>query len=309
MSDAAPMTVGLVGTGRMGSSIARAIARAGFPLVLHNRSRESADALAAELGAGVVDTPAAAAREADVVVTMLADDEATRSMFEGPDGLVAGAGGGTILVSSSTLTPDTLRSLEGPVRGAGGFLLDAPVSGSTTTAAAGQLTLMVGGDEDVLERARPVLAAYGSTIFHMGPVGAGAAMKLAVNTVIFGLSNAVAEGLVLAELAGVERQLAYEVLANSAVGAPYVQYKRASFTDPEGTPVAMTLDLAAKDMRLIGALADEVGIRLPQAEANLAMFRDAASGGRGQLDFSRVASDLRERRAVPGTSVGKEAPS
>ncbi|HET7829188.1 MAG TPA: NAD(P)-dependent oxidoreductase [Candidatus Limnocylindrales bacterium] len=309
MADGGALTVGLVGTGRMGSSIARAIARAGFPLVLHNRTRESADALAAELGARVVDTPAAAAREAQVVVTMLADDEAVRAVFEGADGLLQGAGGGTIIVSSSTLTPDTLRALEAPVRDAGGFLLDAPVSGSTTTAASGQLTLMVGGDAEVLERARPVLSAYGKTIFHMGPIGAGAAMKLAVNTVIFGLSNAVAEGLVLAELAGVDRELAYEVLANSAVGAPYVQYKRDSFTNPEGTPVAMTLDLASKDMRLIRALAEEVGVRLPQADTNLAMFRDAAADGRGELDFSRVASDLRERRTVPGDARRKEAPS
>ena len=168
---------------------------------------------------------------------------------------------------------------------------------------------MVGGDADVLERARPVLAAYGRTIFHMGPVGAGAAMKLAVNTVIFGLSNAVAEGLVLAELAGVDRALAYEVLANSAVGAPYVQYKRDAFLDPDGTPVAMTLDLASKDMRLINALAAEVGLRLPQADINLAMFRAAASDGRGALDFSGVASDLRARRAAPDETGGKEAPA
>ena len=146
MSDAEGMTVALVGTGRMGSSIARAIARAGFPLVLQNRTRESADALATEIGVRVVDTPAEAAREVDVVVTMLADDEAVRATFLGSDGLIAGAAGGTVLVSSSTLAPDTLRSLEGPVREAGGFLLDAPVSGSTTTAASGQLTLMVGGD-------------------------------------------------------------------------------------------------------------------------------------------------------------------
>jgi 3-hydroxyisobutyrate dehydrogenase/2-hydroxy-3-oxopropionate reductase len=120
-------------------------------------------------------------------------------------------------------------------------------------------------------------------------------MKLAVNTVIFGLNQALAEGLVLAEAAGIRRELAYDVLTASAVGAPYVGYKRGAFLDPDGTPVAFALDLAAKDLRLIADLARDVGVDLPQAATNLAAIVEAAAEtGGGDRDFSAVAVHLRQ---------------
>jgi 3-hydroxyisobutyrate dehydrogenase/2-hydroxy-3-oxopropionate reductase len=306
VSDAATTTVGLVGTGRMGGSMARALASAGFALVVHNRTRQRAEALAAEVGASTVATPAEVAARADVTLTMLTDDAAVLAVYRGPDGLLAGVRPGGVLVDLSTVTPDTIRTLDPEAHAVGASLLDAPVSGSVALASAGALTLMVGGDPAVLERARPVLDALANAIFHLGPIGAGAAMKLAVNTVIFGLNGAVAEGLVLAEAAGVPRDRAYEVLATSAVGAPYLGYKRDAFLDPDGTPVAFALDLAAKDLGLIMALADRLGVPVPQARANLALIRDASSGGRGGRDFSTVAEQLRsaalETRAPRPTS-------
>ena len=299
MTEARPLTVGLVGTGRMGGSMARALGRAGFPLVVHNRTPARAQALADEVGARVASSPAETASIADVTITMLADDAAVEQVYAGPHGLIEGLREGGVLVDMSTITPDTIRALEGPVTAAGGGLLDAPVSGSTATAESGQLTLMVGGDAATLERARPVLEALAKAIFHLGPVGSGAAMKLAVNTVIFGLNGAVAEGLVLAEAAGVPRELAYEVIASSAVGAPFVGYKRAAFLDPAGTPVAFALDLAAKDLGLITALAERLGIPVPQARANLALIRTASSGGRGGRDFATVAEELRASAVDP----------
>ncbi len=152
---------------------------------------------------------------------------------------------------------------------------------------------MVGGDEADLERARPVLGSIGSTIFHLGPLGTGAAMKLAVNTVIFGLNEALAEALVLAEAAGIRRDLAYDVLAASAVGAPYVGYKRAAFLEPDDTPVAFALDLAAKDLRLIAELAAAIDRDLPQAALNLSVIEAAAAAAGGDRDFSAVAGHLR----------------
>ena len=121
----------------------------------------------------------------------------------------------------STVRPDTITAFEAAARAAGAGILDAPVSGSVHLAEAGTLTLMVGGEAADLERARPALEAVSKTIFHMGPLGTGAAMKLAVNTVIFGLNGALAEGLVLAEAAGIDRALAYDVIAAGAAGAPY----------------------------------------------------------------------------------------
>ncbi len=292
-------TVAVVGTGRMGSGMARALARAGVSVVLCNRTPERARALADELGARVAASPAAAAAEADVVLTMLTDDAAVRAVFAGPDGLVEGARPDSVLVDLSTVLPGTIRSVADAVAATGAGLLDAPVSGSTAFAESGQLTLMVGGEAAALERARPGLDPIARKIFHLGPLGSGAAMKLAVNTVVFGLNGALSEALVLAETAGIDRAIAYDVLAASNVGAPYLGYKRTAYLDPEGTPVAFGLDLAEKDLRLISALAASLGVAMPQTAANLALVREASGEGRGGLDFSTVATELRRRRRSP----------
>ena len=289
-------TVGLLGTGRMGSAMARALRAAGHELVLWNRSPEAAKRLAAELGGTTVERPRDIAARAGVCISMLADRRAVDAVYGGPDGLLAGAGLANVLVDSSTVPPATIRAHESAARAAGAGILDAPVSGSVALAEAGKLTLMVGGEAADLDRARTTLDAVAATIFHVGPLGSGAAMKLAVNTVIFGLNQAVAEGLVLAERAGVPRDRAYDVIAASAAGAPYVGYKRAAFLDPDATPVAFALDLAAKDLGLITELAAAVGLRMPQAEIDLDIIRTASAGGRGGLDFSTVAVELRDPR-------------
>ena len=295
-------SVAIVGTGRMGSALARAIHRAGFDLCVHNRTRDRAAILATQVGCRIADTPADAAA-ADVVITMLADDAAVRATYEGPDGLLAGAHDGGVLVDMSTVRPDTIRAFEAAARGAGSGILDAPVSGSVHLAEAGTLTLMVGGDAADLERARPVLEAVSKSIFHVGPLGTGAAMKLAVNTVIFGLNGALAEGLVLAESAGIDRALAYDVIATGAAGAPYVGYKRAAFLEPEATPVAFSLDLTDKDLGLIEDLGAALGVELPQTAANRALVRESSRDGRGSKDLASVAAELRSRRATRSRSA------
>jgi 3-hydroxyisobutyrate dehydrogenase/2-hydroxy-3-oxopropionate reductase len=281
----------------MGSAMARALARAGHDVIVQNRTRSSCEALAGEIRARIVDTPAEAAAAADVAITMLADDTAVRSVFTGPDGLVEGGHEGGVLVDMSTVLPDTIRSVAGAVRATGSGILDAPVSGSVSLAEAGTLTLMVGGAAADLERARPVLESLAKTIFHLGPLGAGAGMKLAVNAVIFGLNGALAEGLVLAEAAGVDRALAYDVIAAGAAGAPYLGYKRAQFVDPEEAPVAFTLALTEKDLRLITRTAEALGQPLPQTAVNLELVRAASTEGRSGRDFAAVADELRSRRA------------
>lgn len=290
--------VAVVGTGRMGSAMARSLAGAGHDVILQNRTRDRCDPLAAAIGARVVNTPAEAAAESDVTITMLADDAAVTSVFTGPDGLVAGAHPGGVLVDMSTVLPATIRSLESAVRATGAGLLDAPVSGSVSLADSGELTLMVGGELADLDRARPTLAALARTIFHLGPLGSGAAMKLAVNTVIFGLNGALSEGLALAEAAGIGRAVAYDVIAAGAAGAPYVVYKREAFVDPDAAPVAFALELAAKDLRLITETAVAVGQPLPQTSVNLELVRAAAHASGDGADLATVAVELRARRAV-----------
>jgi 3-hydroxyisobutyrate dehydrogenase-like beta-hydroxyacid dehydrogenase len=289
-------TVGVLGIGRMGGAMARAIRAAGFDLILWNRTPEAARRLADVLTASVAARPADVAALADVTVSMLADGAAVDAVYGAADGLIAGARAGTVLIDCSTVPPATIRAHADAARGRGAGILDAPVSGSIALAESGKLTLMVGGEVADVERARPVLDALGATVFHLGPLGSGAAMKLAVNTVIFGLNEALAEGLVLAESAGITRAAAYDVLAASAVGAPYVGYKRAAFLDPEATPVAFALDLAAKDLRLIDELATSLGLDLPQAEANLAVIEATAATRGGDRDFASVAGYLSERR-------------
>jgi 3-hydroxyisobutyrate dehydrogenase/2-hydroxy-3-oxopropionate reductase len=292
-------TVGVVGTGRMGSAMAKAVAGAGHRLVLHNRTPGRAEKLASEVGGTVATSPADVAAAADVTVTMLANDQAVRSVFEGPSGLLEGATPGSVLVDMSTVTPHVIRGFEAAARSKGVGLLDAPVSGSVSLAEAGKLTVMVGGREDDLVRARPALEAVGERIVLVGPLGSGAAMKLAVNTVIFGLNQALAEGLVLAEAAGIARELAYDVIAGGAAGAPYVGYKRTAFLDPEGTDVAFAIELAEKDLDLILTLADDVGLELPQARTNARQLQNAREAIGPNADFSAVAAHLRERRAMP----------
>ncbi|MFL5718526.1 MAG: NAD(P)-dependent oxidoreductase [Chloroflexota bacterium] len=287
-------TAAVLGMGRMGSAIAERLAGQGVEVVVYNRTPDRATALAEKIGASVAATPAEAASRADVVITMVADDDAVREMFEGPDGIAAGIREGSVAVDMSTVLPDTIRAVAPRVQARSAGILDAPVSGSVSSTLAGELTVMVGGESGDLERARPILECLARRVFHLGPLGSGAVMKLAVNTLIFGLNGAVAEGLVLAERNGIDRALAYEVLASSAAGAPMVGYKRANFVEPETTPVAFSLALADKDLRLIRELAEASETPMPQATVNLDTIQAAERSVGEHLDFSMVASHLRQ---------------
>jgi 3-hydroxyisobutyrate dehydrogenase/2-hydroxy-3-oxopropionate reductase len=273
----------------MGAAMAARLIAAGHRVTLYNRT----PARAAGLGAPVAATPRAAVAGAGYVVVSLADDDAVRAVYTGPDGLLAGLAGGAVVLETSTIHPDTARGLGAEVSGRGAALLDTPVSGSVALVQRGELTVLVGGDAAALERARPVLSAFGNKVFHLGGPGAGATMKLVVNSVVHGLNQALAEALVLAERAGVDRGAAYDVLAASAVAAPFVQYKRDAYLHPETAPVAFALDLVAKDLRLIGDLAGSVGARMEQLPANAAAVDEAVRQGYGSRDMSALAELLR----------------
>jgi 3-hydroxyisobutyrate dehydrogenase-like beta-hydroxyacid dehydrogenase len=228
-----------------------------------------------------------------VAITMLADGSAVEATWGGADGLIAGARPGSVLVDMSTVPPDTLRPFADAVRARGAGIVDAPVSGSVALAESGGLTIMAGGEAADLERARTVLDHLAKRIFHVGPLGSGHALKLAVNAVIFSLNNGVSEALVLAERAGIERGLAYDVMASSAAGAPYLGYKRDAFVAPDTTPVGFSLELARKDLDLITGLAASLGVRAPQTQANHELIAAAAEAIGGDRDFSAVAAYLR----------------
>jgi 3-hydroxyisobutyrate dehydrogenase/2-hydroxy-3-oxopropionate reductase len=285
--------VAILGTGRMGSAMARSLTRAGHSLVLYNRSAEKAKALAAEIGATAAPSAAAATARSSVAISMVADAAAVAALYRGRGGVLEGIAPGGTLLEMSTVPPRVVHELDGEVRERGGAILDAPVSGSVTLAEAGQLTIMVGGRADDLDRVRGVLEGLAATIFHLGPLGSGATIKLAVNAIVFGLNQALAESLVLAEQAGVDRAAAYGVFAASAIAAPYVKYKQAAFMDPQATPPAFSLALAAKDLELILELAGETHARMQQAESNRALVLEAIAAGAPEADLSWIAEHLR----------------
>jgi 3-hydroxyisobutyrate dehydrogenase-like beta-hydroxyacid dehydrogenase len=285
--------VGFIGLGRMGTPMAANIARAGFSLTVHNRTSGPMVAFAAEHGVGTAPDPASLAAVSDVIVTMLADDDALREVMAGPTGLLAGLRPGTLVIDMGTVGRQVILELARDVGARGGDFIDAPVSGVPKVAAEGRLVIMVGAGEGQLARARPVLEAVSERIIHLGPVGAGAAMKLAINAAIHGLNQAVSEALVLAERAGIERTAAYEVFVAGALSGPFVVNRRAVFEHPGEGPQPFSLHLAAKDLRLALDLADEVGAPMEQAALNRDVLERAVAAGLGDLDESAVAVYLR----------------
>lgn len=286
-------SVAVIGTGRMGSAMARVLVRAGLELTLWNRTAGKADDLAAELGAEVAPSPSEAAEGASFILSSLADDAALREAYLGPDGVINGLQPGSLVIETSTVDPDTTRRVGMAVDETGSGYIDAPVSGSVSTVAHGALTIMVGGDPGLMELARPVLGPLSSRVIHVGDRGAGAACKLAVNGLVHGLNVALAEALVLAERAGIDRTTAYEVFASGAGGAPFVQYKRQAYEHPETAPVAFSLDLVAKDLELITGLGSRLGVPMEQAGTGLGIVEKAIKAGMGDRDLSAVAVYLR----------------
>jgi 3-hydroxyisobutyrate dehydrogenase-like beta-hydroxyacid dehydrogenase len=274
------------------------LAAAGLLAGVYNRTKGRADDFAAEYGVEPFATAAALADAVDVFVTMLADDAASADVYLGETGFVEATAPSSVALEMSTVSVPHVKDLAGRLALAGSRLLDAPVSGSIAMATDGTLTLMVGGDAETLERVRPVLDALGARVFHVGLVGTGAVMKLAVNTVVYGLNGALSEGLVLAERAGIERDRAYEVFASSAVAAPFVHYRRALFERPGEGPVGITMTLAAKDLELILELAEVAAHAMPQAELNLDVLRRAIADGFGEDDVTAVAQMLRRASEV-----------
>jgi 3-hydroxyisobutyrate dehydrogenase-like beta-hydroxyacid dehydrogenase len=274
----------------MGGAMAGTLARAGFDVVVWNRTEDKARQAADAAGGAVAHTPTEAVRDADVVLSSLADDEAVKAVFERTTDSLQES---QVVLEMSTIAPVTTRTVGESVLARGAGYLDAPVSGSVSLVEAGNLTIMVGGDAAAMARAHPVLEALSGRILHVGQLGSGATMKLAVNALVHGLNVALSESLVLAERAGVDRSTAYEVFASGAAAAPFVLYKRAAYERPEDNPVAFSLDLVAKDLDLILGLADDVGLPLAQATTNRETVLAAIRAGLGERDLSALAVHLR----------------
>jgi 3-hydroxyisobutyrate dehydrogenase-like beta-hydroxyacid dehydrogenase len=289
------MRVALIGAGRMGSAMGGRVAGAGHDLVVFNRTRSRADDLAQRTSARVADTAREAAAAAEVCLVSLADDAAVMATYLDDNGLIAGLRPGAIVCDASTVAPATVGGLAPLVAQQEATLLDTPVSGSVSVVESGTLTVMVGGDQSALDRARPVLETFAKSIFHLGDVGAGATMKLVVNSLVHSLNVAVSEALVLAEKAGLDRDTVYDIFEAGAAGAPYVKYKREAFLNPGEVAVAFSLELVAKDQELIHDLAERTATRMDQGEASRQLVAEAVQAGMGERDISEVAVFLRRQ--------------
>jgi len=283
--------VALIGLGLMGSGMARNLLKAGFPLVVYNRSREKGLPLR-DAGAEVADTPRQAAEGADVVISMVADDGASRHIWLGEAGALEGARPGTVLIECSTLSTRWVRELAGRAQDMGCQFLDAPVTGSQPQAEAGELTFLVGGDARTLEQVEPILKAMGRTIHHLGPTGSGATMKLINNLLVGVQAAALAEALHLAESTGLDTSQVLDILSNGAVGSTVVRTKGPKMLSGDYS-TQFALRWMHKDMTYALDEGVERTVPLPTVAAAREIYRMALARGLTDADFAAVVEVLR----------------
>jgi 3-hydroxyisobutyrate dehydrogenase len=283
--------VALIGLGLMGSGMARRLLAAGFPLAVYNRTAARVAPLAAE-GAQAAASPREAAAGARVALSMVADDAAARAVWLGERGALDGLARGSVLVECSTVTPSWIDELSTAAAAKGCEVLDAPVTGSRTHAASGELSFLVGGSPAALEVARPVLQVMAKAVVHVGARGHGALLKL-VNNFLCGVQAAsLAEALGVIERSGLDRTRALEVLTSGAPGSPLVKTLSARMTARDYTPNFL-LRLMAKDMSYAVAEGRRHGLSLSTAATALRLFEQAIAAGHGEQDFSAVVEPLR----------------
>lgn len=284
-------TVGFCGLGVMGSGMAARLLTAGHQVVVWNRRKERAEPLVAK-GARLAASPREAASGVEAIISMVADDPASRAVWLGPDGALAGAAPGTMLIESSTLSPVWCEELARTAAAKVCQLLDAPVTGGKAQAASGDLRFLVGGSADTLERARPILSAMGKEILHLGPTGAGARMKL-INNFVCGIqAAALAEAVALIERVGLDRTTALSVLAKGAPGSPLVNAVGPRMTTSDYS-VYFGLALMHKDLTYSIAEAERAGVPLRTAETARELYTTAIAQGWGDRDFSAIVEVLR----------------
>ena len=274
--------VGFAGLGAMGAGIAGRLLDAGYTVVGWNRTREKAEPLLAA-GMAWADTPRELAASVDVLFTMLTNAEAVEAVAEGPDGVLAGLGRGAVWADVSTISPDASVALAERVRAAGASFLDCPVSGSPATLAAGQMSVMAGGDRDAFDRIEQVLWAIGPKVTYMGPNGQALLAKVAINLALVVSVTAFAEGLALVEKAGADRGAVVDAALKSVIASPVIGYRAPLLVDD--TDVFADVELQQKDLVLAQELARRLGAAVPTCAATAEMLNAARSSSSSDRDF------------------------
>jgi 3-hydroxyisobutyrate dehydrogenase len=286
--------ISFLGLGLMGTAMARRLVDHGFELTVWNRNARRADALV-ELGATLAATPAAAARGAEAVIAMLADDEAARDVWLGDRGALAAMDPGTLAIDSSTLTVGCMRELGAHAAARGVSFLDAPVTGSKPQAEQGALNFLVGGDVDAIERATPLFKAMGRGQVHVGPAGSGALLKL-INNFMCGVQLAsLGEAMAMAQRSGLDLRRTADVLAAGSPGSPIVKMVVERMVSRDYTPNFL-VPLMVKDLTYAMETFAAEGIELADARAARERFIEAAAAGYQDRDIAAVVEPLRRDR-------------
>jgi 3-hydroxyisobutyrate dehydrogenase-like beta-hydroxyacid dehydrogenase len=284
--------VGFAGLGAMGAGIAQRLIGAGYDVVGWNRTKERAQPLL-DAGMGWADTPRELAASADVLFTMLTNTAAIESTADGPDGVLAGLGEGTIWADISTIAPDASVALAERVSATGASFLDCPVSGSPATLAAGEMSVMVGGDREAFEHIEEVLRAIGPKVTYIGPNGQAILTKVAINLALVVSVTALAEGVALVEKAGVDRSAVVDAVLKSVIASPVIGYRAPLLV--EDTDVFADVELQQKDLVLAQDLARRLGMAVPTCAATSEMLNAARSSERADRDFVVSVHDAYRR--------------
>ncbi len=297
------LNVGYIGLGLMGKPMAENILKAGFPLVVHNRSRAAVDELAAQ-GARAASSPAEVAAQVDVVFTNLPDSPDVEDVVLGPQGIAEAAHPGLVFVDHSTIKPATARRLAAALSEKGVAALDAPVSGGDIGARNATLTIMVGGEAVALEKVRPVLQAVGKTITHVGASGAGQVAKAANQIMVAAQMVAMGELLVFAQKAGVNPQKVVEAIQAGAAQCWTLDVKPPRLFAGNRAP-GFKARMQAKDLGIVIETAREYGVPLPSTAENAQLFEALLQMGMGELDNSAVIAVIEALAGVQLQSDGE----
>ena len=290
--------IGFLGLGTMGAAMAANLARAGFDVTAWNRSPGRAPELY-DLGVKRSGTPADVARDVDALVICVSDTPDVQAVLFGPDGVAAGARDGLLVVDCSTISPSDTRDFAARLRVRGVALVDAPVSGGSEGAQKATLTIFCGGEAADVERARPILEAMGKTITHVGPSGAGQAVKAVNQVILAGTYLGVAEGIVLASKAGLDVRQVVEALGGGAAQS-WVLANRSERMRVNDYPLGFKVALHRKDLGIALGLAREMGADLPVAELAAEFETELIGRGHADDDMSALARVIRERSGLPG---------
>jgi 2-hydroxy-3-oxopropionate reductase len=290
------LTIGYIGLGLMGKSIARNILKAGFPLVVHNRSRPAVNELAAE-GATPASSPAEVAGQVDVVFTNLPDTPDVKKVVLGEKGIVEGAHPDLIWVDNSTIKPAATRTLSLHLEEKGVFSLDAPVSGGDIGARDATLTIMVGGPDEALEKVLPVFRVIGKTVTHVGAAGAGQVAKAANQIMVAAQMVAMGELLIFSQKAGVDPQKVVEAIKTGAAQCWTLDVKPPRLFAGNRAP-GFKAYMQTKDLNIILETAREYGIQLPSATVDAQLYNAMLQNGMGGLDNSAVIGIIEELAGI-----------